>query len=511
MGRKKQQDEGDAKGQGRWGPKSAQEGGAGLRARRYFTPEERRQAVEAYEKSGLSRAVFARQWGMSDCALGVWLKKYRKEGPQGLERLSPGPRKPRGKAPLAPALKAEILAVREQHQGFGWKRLTSWLWRFGGVKVSQSSVRRVVASATAAAPGQRAPAKKPRAPRKKAPPRRFERSRPGELWQSDITYLQVPWRRGPLYLIVYLDDFSRYVVGFGLFTHQRADIALDTFAEACARVGKPREVLTDQGRQYFAWRGKSAFTRLLEKEGVRHVVARAQHPETVGKCERLWESLKKELWERVAPKDLEEARERIAQYFAHHNFQRPHQSLDGLVPADRFFGVEQEVRAAIEKTVAKNALRLALGQAPRKPLYLVGQIDGQAVSLHGESGRIVVHTPDGRVKDLSTKDLGMGPGAVATEVEHDSSGEGVRGEEPGGEPSGGAEPRGDGPGERGGEPAAGEGKARAPGDEAHGVPGAGADAGAGAGAVEGGQPRGTGARAPDGGDGAQELAGQEQP
>jgi hypothetical protein len=127
-------------------------------------------------------------------------------------------------------------------------------------------------------------------------------------------------------------------------------------------------------------------------------VARAQHPETVGKCERLWASLKRELWDRVAPRDLEEARERIGHYLAHYNHQRPHQSLDGLVPADRFFGVAKEVRAAVEATVAKNALRLALGEAPRRPVFLVGQIDGQSVSVHGEAGRIVVHTPDGAVK-----------------------------------------------------------------------------------------------------------------
>ena len=120
--------------------------------------------------------------------------------------------------------------------------------------------------------------------RKAAPPRRFERSRPGDLWQTDITYLDVPWQKSPLYLIAYLDDFSRYVVGHGLFTHQRGDIAVDVFREACARFGKPKEVLTDQGRQYFAWRGKTEFQKLLAKEGVAHVVARAHHPMTVGLC-----------------------------------------------------------------------------------------------------------------------------------------------------------------------------------------------------------------------------------
>ena len=118
------------------------------------------------------------------------------------------------------------------------------------------------------------------------------------------------------------------------------------------------------------------------------------------------------------PKDLEDARERIKHFVAHHNHQRPHQSLDGLVPADRFFGVASEVRAAMEAAIAKNELRLALGETPRKPVYLVGQIDGQAVSLHGEQGRLVVQTPDGQRQEIETKDLGAHPRTKETQDDH---------------------------------------------------------------------------------------------
>jgi transposase InsO family protein len=478
MGRRKH-DEGQA---GKARGREAEPGG--LKAKRHSTPEERRAAVEAFQRSGLSQKAFAGQWGVSAVTLGQWIHRHRKAGPKGLERLSDGPPKRRGRAPLAAALKAEIVAAKQAHPGFGLKRLKAWLWRFVGVEVSRSSVKRVVDAAGL----PRDPAPKPR--RKAKPARRFERSRPGELWQTDITYLDVPWRKRPLYLIAFLDDFSRYVVGWGLFTHMRHEIALETFEEACARFGKPEELLSDQGRQYFAWRGKSEFTKLLEKEGVKHIVARAQHPETVGKCERFWGTVKKELWERVHPKDLEEARERLRHFIAHHNHQRPHQSLDGLVPADRFFGVASQVRDAIERTVARNALRLALGEAPRRPVFLVGQIDGQSVSVHGESGRIVVQTPDGAVKEIEAKDLGMGPGPVPSEVRDEAANGG------------------------GGVGGAGDGAAGAPashGLEAREVPGADACAGAGACAVEGGERGGEEEGAPGGDDGASDVAGQDDP
>ena len=130
--------------------------------------------------SELSRHAFARQWGLSHVTLGVWVRKYEAEGPKGLERLASGPPRRRGKAPLAEAVKAEIVAVREAHPEFGWKRLRTWLWRFAGLAVSTSSVRRVAAAAGL-------PAAEPVVRRRRAakkPPRRFEHARPGELCRA---------------------------------------------------------------------------------------------------------------------------------------------------------------------------------------------------------------------------------------------------------------------------------------------------------------------------------------
>ena len=465
------------------------DGAPGPRGKRY-TAEQRREAVEAFHKSGLTQRMFAQQWDVSTMSLGRWLQIHAEAGPKGLERVTAGPAKRRGRAPLAEPVREEIESVQRRFPDFGLKRVRNFLRRFSGLKVSLSSVRRV-----RKAKGLPAAAVIPKRRRKPGPPRRFERSRPGELWQSDITYLNVPWQRGPLYLIAFLDDFSRYVVGHGLFTHQRQEIAMEVFMEACGKFGKPQELLTDQGRQYFAWRGKSEFQKLLLREGVKHVVARAHHPETVGKTERFWETLKRELWDRVHPKDLAEARERIAHFVAHHNHQRQHQSLDGLVPADRFFGAESEVKKAIEAAIKQNELRLALDERPRNPVYLVGQINGQTVSMHGEQGRLVVQGSDGTRQEIETKNLGAHPGN-----QKEARDEQQRQQRQGGD----ADSDTDSDDDEDGSPVARFGGDRDPkappshGVEAGGIPGALEDAAAGAGAVGVGEPRGPDPRAPGG-------------
>jgi transposase InsO family protein len=344
--------------------------------------------------------VFARQWGISGPTLREWKKAYDRAGPKGLEHPTATGRT-RGRARLATPVAAEIVATKRSFPDFGLRKIRDYLARFAGLRVSAGGVRAVLAR-------EGVPPTEPPKRRGRGRPavRRFERSVPGELWQSDITSFRLARESRPVYLIAWLDDHSRYVVSWGLYLRQTGEIPIETLLDGVQKYGKPREVLTDQGRQYFAWRGKTAFQKLLVREGIQHVVSRAHHPETLGKIERLWETVGRELWDRAHPQDLAEARERLGHYFHHYNFFRPHQSLDGMVPADRFFSAESEVRRAIETSISKNALRLALGERPRKPVYLVGQVDGEVVSLHGERGRLVVATKEGS-KQVDLEELGI--------------------------------------------------------------------------------------------------------
>ena len=125
------------------------------------------------------------------------------------------------------------------------------------------------------------------------------------------------------------------------------------------------------------------------------MVARSHHPQTLGKCERFWETVGVEFWDRVKPQDLTDARTRFAHFIAYYNHSRPHQGIDGMTPADRFFGLESEVRKTIEATLSENELRIALGEAPRSPVFLLGQIGDQTISLHGEGGRLVLRSGEG--------------------------------------------------------------------------------------------------------------------
>lgn len=385
------------------------------------SPDARRAAVEAYQRSGMTLADFARTYGCSPWTLRTWLKHYAAGGPKALETRRKGrpPGSGSGLPRLPQSVHDEIVRTKTRFPDFGFKKVRDFLRRFQGVAVHTGTVRRTLSQA--GIPPLPPPKKRRRRLSKdEVKPRRFERSRPGELWQSDITSYLLTRHGTRVYLTVFLDDFSRFVVAWNLATHQRTELVTEALMDGISRFGKPREVLTDQGRQYYAWRGKSDFQKLLVREGIEHVVSRTHHPETLGKCERLWETIGRELWERVRPQDITDARERLAHWIAHYNFFRPHQGIDGLVPADRFFQAQAALRKTHEARLSKGELEEALSDAPRKGVYLFGQIGDEQVSMVGERGALVVTTSQGLRQRIGLDELGA-PQAAHTRIGKETS------------------------------------------------------------------------------------------
>src|SRR5262249_42711070 len=143
-----------------------------------------------------------------------------------------------------------------------------------------------------------------------------------------------------------------------------------------------------------------AFTKELEKRGIRQVVASPRRPQTLGKIERFWGSLWRECLETAVFADLGDAQRRIGWFIDHYNFQRCHQGIDGLVPADRFFGAASEVRRTLEARVAANALELARSGPAKAPFYLTGQVGGKPFSVHAEGERVILTGAEGTRREI---------------------------------------------------------------------------------------------------------------
>jgi transposase InsO family protein len=370
-------------------PLSGRGGAAGHRlptTETQFTPEQRLLVLDTWRLCKLPAGDFAPLVGISKHTLYSWQKKFQTQGPAG---LADKPRGARVGSRLPELTRRAILMLKESHPDWGCQRISDMLLRGPALPASPSAVAKVLHEAGYLT--QEEPSK-PHEPKVTS----FERAKPNQLWQTDLFTFMLKRQNRRVYLVAFLDDHSRFVVGYGLHASQSTALVLEVFRAAITGFGTPEEVLTDNGTQYVTWRGKSAFTRECEKRGVKQIVASPHRPQTLGKIERFWGTLWRECVETAVFVDLGDARTRIGLFIDHYNFQRPHQGIDGLTPADRFFGAATEVKRTLEARVQANAEELARHGLPKAPFYLTGQAGGQPFSVHAEGERVILTSADGR-------------------------------------------------------------------------------------------------------------------
>jgi transposase len=149
----------------------------------------------------------AREMGGGRSTLSKWVRVYRDQGEAGLQ--SKPVLRNRARPKVAPAVKTQVIELKRRHPDLGIKKISQFLRRMLFLPVSQETVRRTL--------HEHQLLKKPRPkPRRNPPkPRFFERSTPNQLWQTDIFTFRLGGKNA--YLIGFIDDHSRYVVGLDVF------------------------------------------------------------------------------------------------------------------------------------------------------------------------------------------------------------------------------------------------------------------------------------------------------
>jgi len=79
---------------------------------------------------------------------------------------------------------------------------------------------------------------------------KYERKHTNSLWHTDW-YMVMDSRWRGKWLIVYLDDASRFVTGWGLFDEPTTENTISVLDKAMKYYGKPSAILTDHGSQFY--------------------------------------------------------------------------------------------------------------------------------------------------------------------------------------------------------------------------------------------------------------------
>ena len=380
-----------------------------------YPVEFRLRVVKLFLEEGYNAALISEQFGISTHSIQRWVRAYRRGG---VDELTPKPR-PGGKPSVKPEVKERVIAVKKAHPEYGARRITDVLKRFFLIPTSQSTVHKTLSEKGLVTKAKRKPVRNP------PKPRFFERARPNQMWQSDIMTFRLAGRNA--YLIGFMDDYSRYITALGLYRSQTAEHVLETYRRGVAEYGVPKEMLTDNGRQYTNWRGKTRFEREMKKDRVKHIRSRPHHPMTLGKIERFWKSILGEFLQRTQFDSFEQAVERCAFWVKYYNHKRPHQGIGGLCPADRFFEIAHDLKKTLQRGVEENALELALRGRPADPFYMVGRMGGQSVVIRAEKGKVKMLVDDAGQekelvydarKDIDHEDKPTNPQSIRTAAEN---------------------------------------------------------------------------------------------
>lgn len=121
--------------------------------------------------------------------------------------------------------------------------------------------------------------------------RRYEKRYPNDTWQADTSYgpyILIEGKKYRTYLIHFIDDNSRLVVGHGFYLSDSAINVQKVFKEAIATYGKPKQIYIDNGKSYSNIQLELICARL----GVKLTHTHAYDPESKGKVERCFKTIK---------------------------------------------------------------------------------------------------------------------------------------------------------------------------------------------------------------------------
>lgn len=280
-----------------------------------MTPAARLIWVTTYERTK-DAGLTCRRCGVSRPTLRKWWRRYQSEGEAGLLDRSRRPRRSPARR-VGEAEEERIISLRRSRM-LGIKRLRNELLRLDGLHFSLDTIHKVLCRHGLNR------LKRPRLVRKTGG-KRYARPIPGDRVQMDVCKIA-----SNLYQYTAIDDCSRYQV-VAAFPRKSAVSTLAFLDQVVEEMPfSIQRIQTDRGQEFFAYKVQER----LRDWRIKFRPIRPRSPHLNGKVERVQKTALEEFWPTT---DLEapDLNDRLAEWQHFYNWERPHDSLDGLAPIDR--------------------------------------------------------------------------------------------------------------------------------------------------------------------------------
>ena len=304
------------------------------------------EVLQMVERSPLPVRQTLKELKVSSATYYRWRRRYVERGMEGLQDLLPRARRVWNR--LRDEERGFIVAYALEHPSLSSREVAARLVDREGRFVSESTVYRVLREAGLVKPPevQGFPAEKEY---------RVKTTGTNQLWHTDASYFfVVGW--GYYYLITVLDDYSRMVLAWRVQPSMASACIIEVVQDAVEFTGLPTvpvepgpALLTDNGPGFLS----RAIEEFLKVRAIKHIVAAPYHPQTNGKLERYHRTAKAtiNLFVYQSPEALVHA---MGEFVRHYNYERYHEALGNITPADVYYGRRESILAHREEVKQKS-------------------------------------------------------------------------------------------------------------------------------------------------------------
>jgi putative transposase len=299
------------------------------------------------------RARICEETGLSDRSIRRYIARYREKGFEGLKPK--GKEKTNREDPIPPHILEQAILLRREVPGRSVSQIIQILEWEG--RVAQGQIKRSTLQEKLAQKGYSARHMKMYAQSGVAA-RRYQHRYRNKLWHSDIKYgpylpIGKDGMKKQVYLVLFVDDCSRYVLHGEFYPVLDQVIVEDCFRKAIQKYGVPETVYFDNGKQYRTkW-----MTRACSKMGIRLLYAKPYSPESTGKPERLNRVVDSFLSEAALekPQTLDKLNELFWVWLEECYQNKPHSALEGKASPEAAYRSDKKPLRFLEPEVIANA------------------------------------------------------------------------------------------------------------------------------------------------------------
>ena len=299
----------------------------------------RRVAVEAKEEA----LQLVKEATSNDCRIkvacedvGVDLKTHNR-WKQGCDDKRHGPlAEPVNK--LSQEVQAEIISISNSKEYVDlspWK-IVAKLADEGEYLASESSFYKVLKENKLLAHRGRA-----KAPQKKKPIP-LVATGPNQIWSWDITYLKSSVRGEYFYLYLFMDIFSRKIVGFDVFKSESMDYSSQVFEQTCINEGISKDQLVLHSDNGGPMKGATMLAT-LQRLGVMPSFSRPRVSDDNPYSESLFKTLKYKSDFPEIFNEVDDVKKWMLKFINWYNEEHLHSGIKFVTPASRHVGEDKKV------------------------------------------------------------------------------------------------------------------------------------------------------------------------